>query len=142
MRVTARDEVDAVNLRRNERLPALTVFVVAHVRHANDETATLFFTQFLHDLTSRHHGIDISHTFEIVRRNQRNGTNTQTKQTDSHSADGFHDVTFDALLEHCSSHVIVRGNDVEVRELQRCRERFHSVVKLMIAECPRVITDR
>ena len=38
-------------------------------------------------------------------------------------------------------HIIVGGNDVEVSELQRLGQRFDAIIKLVIANRARVITD-
>src|SRR6185369_3008235 len=98
--VAAGNEVNAVDLRRNQSVAVLSVVVIAKVRHADDEGTTLFFTQSLHNVTRSNNRIDVGDAFEIVWRDERDRTDTQSKQPDTNSGERFHNITFHTRLEH------------------------------------------
>src|SRR5688572_6241290 len=83
--MTAGDEVDAVDLRRDEGIASLIILVVTQMRHANDERAAFFSTQLFHHVACGNGGIDERHSFEVVGSDQCNWTDTKTKQPDAYS---------------------------------------------------------
>ena len=111
------------------------------MRHADHQRATFLLSQKLDDAACHGHRIEIFQRLEIVRRNQTNRTDSKTKQTNANAAHFLNHVSLDAILERAAMHIIVGGNDVEISELQRLGQRFDTIIKLVIADGARVVTD-
>ena len=119
MRVTAGDKVDAVNLRRDlsvAHLVSLRIRIIAKMRHAEDQCASLLLAQKLHHAARHAHRIKILKRLKIIRSDQTFGTNAQTEKPNPHAADFLHRVGLHSAFQGTAAHVIVGRNDIEIRE--------------------------
>src|SRR5260370_30719802 len=101
----------------------------------------LFLAQRGGDVSRCRDRISVSNTLKVCRRNERSRTYAQTKQPDTYPANVSNDVGFDLSLERSTTHVIVCGNQVEVRELQRRGQRINAIVEFVIAQCANIVSD-
>src|SRR5438067_3426887 len=145
VRVAAGDEVNAVHLRSDLCVADFVVpriRVIAEMRHTDDQLTLLLFAQQTHDAARHLHRVYVLHALKILRRDQIVGTDSQSEESDAHTAQRPHCIRFDARFQHSAAHVVVRRNEIEVRELHRGRERVYAVVEIVIAQGDNVITNQ
>src|SRR5437763_5448002 len=145
VRVAAGAEVDAAYLRRDLRIADFVVSrirVIAKMRHAHDQLTLLLFAQQTHDAARHLHRVHVLHALKILRRDQVVGIDSQSEESDAHTAKRSHCISLDARFQNSAAHVVVRRNEIKVRELHRGCERVHPVVEIVIAEGDHVITNQ